>query len=287
MNVRTLFGKKWIFKDFNPGESQDFLEGLNLKDRVFQGKSPFQEIDIVDTNGSGRVLFLSGLMQVATLHEYVYHEMLVHPALCVHKNPERVLIVGGGDGGTLREVLKHNVKEAWMVEIDKMVVDVSKKYLRAICKDSFQDPRTKLVFGDGAAFVKQYKNYFDCIIVDTNDPDEYMSEHLFTPSFFKDSKRALRKGGILSMQTGYISEHFGVDVRKKIKKAFTYFQLHRAHVKMFPLDEHSFSFASDAFSLGKIPQSVIQKTYKERKLKTLYYSPAMHRASTVFPPSLL
>lgn len=283
MKITSLFGRKWAFEENLPEESKDALLGIAVSKRVFKGKSRYQEIEIFDTPGYGRVLYLDGLMQLSSLHEFVYHEMLVHPALLSHPCPERVLIVGGGDGGTLREVLQHPVGEVLLVEIDKMVIDASQKYLPQVSRGSFKDPRVSLKIADGGEAIRHFVNYFDCILVDSTDPDGNEAKNLFKRTFYKDAQRALRKQGIIASQTGYLSEHFGQRTRKEMRSLFQFFSMHRAFVRCFPADEHSFSLASTGIDLANVPLGTIKKAYKARNIQTSYYSPQIHQASSVFP----
>src|SRR3989344_1924251 len=179
MKPASRFGAQWVFEGFLPGERKEFLAGFAVEKHLYTGKSKFQKFDVFDSVGFGRMFFLDGLAQLSTKHEAVYHEMLVHPALLHHPSPRRVLIIGGGDGGALREVLKHPVQEAVLVEIDEEVIRVAKKYLPSLCKSAFADKRSRIVIEDGIQFLERYKNYFDCIILDSNDPDGVMAEKLF------------------------------------------------------------------------------------------------------------
>ena len=285
MKKVSLLQKTWAIEGFLPGEKKIFLAGFAIKKKIYTGKSKYQSIDIFDTQGYGRMFFLDGLVQLSTKDEAVYHEMLVHPALMNHPSPKRVLIIGGGDGGALREVLKHPVKEAFLVEIDEKVIQVAKKYLPTLCRSAFQDKRSKIVVTDGIEFILKYKNYFDCIILDSNDPDGIMAAKLFEEKFLRAVKNALTKDGIFSAQTGYISDTFGMKARTVMKKVFSFYELHRAFVGSFPRDEHSFPVASLKVNLKKTTKTVLEKRYNQRKISTSYYSPAMHFASSVFPPS--
>ncbi|MCH7828895.1 polyamine aminopropyltransferase [Patescibacteria group bacterium] len=286
MKKISVFGNTWALEGFLPGEKKIFLAGFAIKTKIYTGKSKYQSIDIFDTKGYGRMFFLDGLVQLSTKDEAVYHEMLVHPALMHHPSPQRVLIIGGGDGGALREVLKHPVKEAFLVEIDEEVIYVAKKYLPTLCRSAFGDKRSKIVVADGIEFVAKHKNYFDCIILDSNDPDGVMAAKLFEEKFLRAVKNALRKDGIFSAQTGYISDTFGLKARATMRKVFYSFELHRAFVGSFPRDEHSFPVASLKMDLAKTTEKVLEKRYKERRISTSYYSPVMHFASGVFPPLL-
>ncbi|MCH8244642.1 polyamine aminopropyltransferase [Patescibacteria group bacterium] len=281
-----LFGKKWILEGYLPGSPKISLEGFAVKKSLYKKKSKYQVIEIFDTEGFGRMFFLDGLVQLSTKYEAVYHEMLVHPAMLSHSNPQTVLIIGGGDGGTLRETLKHPVKEVFLVEIDKEVIEVSKKYLPSVSSGAFNDSRTKIIIADGKDFIKQYQNYFDCIILDSNDPDGVMAAGLFGKSFFQKVKRALKPDGIFALQAGYISDKFGENARRDLAKVFSFVQVHRAFVRHFPDDEHTFVIGTSRKGFMKISKHMIERAYKKRGLHTVYYSPAIHFASSVLPKSL-
>ena len=283
--IKKLFGKQWVFDDSLPGETRVSLEGFGVTKKILDTKTKYQKVDIFDTTGYGRVLFLDKLMQLSTEYEATYHEMLVHPALLLHPKPEQILIIGGGDGGALREVLKHPVKEAMLVEIDKDIITLSKKYLPSLSQGAFDHKKAKIVIGDGEQVIAQYKNYFDCIIMDSNDPDGVMAQGLFAAKFFQAAKKALRPGGIFITQIGYLSDTFGKKARAHMQKVFPFMQTHRAFIRHFMRDEHAFSLAFSHPSFSKITKSLLEKRFKTRKLKTSYYSPAMHFASLVFPPS--
>lgn len=285
MRKISILKKTWAIEGCLPGEKEVFLAGFAIKKKIYTGKSKYQSIDVFETEGYGTMFFLDGLVQLSTKNEPVYHEMLVHPALMHHPSPKRVLIIGGGDGGALREVLKHPVKEAFLVEIDEKVIQVAKKYLPTLCRSAFQDKRSKIVVADGIEFISKYKNYFDCIILDSNDPDGIMAAKLFEEKFLRAVKTALTQNGIFSAQTGYISDTFGMKARTVMKKVFPFYELHRAFVGSFPRDEHSFPVASLQVNLKKTTKTVLEKRYNQRKISTSYYSIPMHFASSVFPPS--
>lgn len=281
-----LFGKKWIFEGYLPGSPQISLEGFVVRKTLYKKKSKYQTIEVFDTEGFGRMFFLDGLVQLSTKYEAVYHEMLVHPAMLSHPNPQTVLIIGGGDGGALREVLKHPIKEVFLVEIDKEVIEVSKKYLPSVSSGAFDDSRVTIIIVDGKDFIKQYQNYFDCIILDSNDPDGVMAQGLFGKSFFQKVKKALKPDGIFALQAGYLLDKFGKSARKNLAKVFSFIQVHRAFVRHFFEDEHAFAIGTSRKGFMKISKHMIERAYKKRGLHTLYYSPDMHFASTVLPKSL-
>jgi len=286
MKTISLFGKRWVFEKFLPGEKLGSLVGFSVQRELLNIKTPYQTLSVIENVQYGKMLFLNGFLQLAEEGEEVYHEMLVHPALMVHPKPERVLIIGGGDGGALREVLKYNIKEVTLVEIDKEVVEVSKQYFPSLCEVAFKDSRATIVIGDGKDFLLQHENSFDCIILDSNDPDGEMATGLFGEDFFQLVKRVLRKGGIFSAQTGFINDPFRKEAQENMKKVFPVFWMHRAFVRYLPTDEHSFSFGATEKKYEKITLLQLQARFQKRGLQTSYYSPEIHFASTVFPPQV-
>ncbi len=285
MRKKFLFGEKWFFEDFIPGELTSFTWGVNPKQEIFQGKSQYQKIEIFDTEKFGRILILDGMVQLSTKQEFVYHEILTHPAFFYHPKPKNILIIGGGDGGVLREVVKYPVKEIFLVDIDKKVTEVSKKYLPSVSKRAFKDKRLKIFNEDALNFVKKYKNYFDIIIDDLTDPTG-PSISLWQTKFFKDILYALKDDGIAAFQTAYLKEKFAKKSRARIKKVFPFFKIHKAYVGCFPFDEHTFSFGSKKINFDQFSLKMIKEKFQKLKIKTKYYSPEIHFASIVLPKYL-
>lgn len=286
MKKKFLFKKTWFFEDFLPTEPVTSTWGVAIEKEIYSGKSKFQKIEIFETKEFGRILALDGLVQLSTRDEHVYHETLVHPAMFYHQKPEKVLIIGGGDGGVLREVVEYKtVEEIFLVDIDKKVIEVSKKYLPSVSKGAFKDKRLKIFHEDALNFVKKYKNYFDIIIDDLTDPSG-PSLALWQIRFYKDISRALKDNGVAAFQTAYFEEKFAKKARKNIKKVFPFFKVHKAFVGCFPFDEHTFSFGSKKIDFDKVSFKKIKEKYKKFNLKTKYYSPEIHFASTVFPKYL-
>jgi spermidine synthase len=286
MKKKNFFGKTWFFEDFKiPTEPPTSTWCVLIEKELFAGKSQYQKIEIFATKEFDRILALDGLVQLSTKDEFVYHEMLTHPALFYHQNPKKILIIGGGDGGVLREVVKHPVKEIFLVDIDKKVIEVSKKYLPSVSKGAFNDKRLKVFNEDALNFVKKYKNYFDIIIDDLTDPVG-ISRALWTTKFYRNISRALKENGLAAFQTAYLKEKFAKRARKKLKKIFPFFKVHKAFVGCFPFDEHTFSFGSKKINFDRVRRGTREKKYKKLKIKTKYYSPEIHFASTIFPKYL-
>jgi spermidine synthase len=189
---------EWYEEAYHPHWRQRFQVGRY----VYRGRTEFQEAIIFESPLFGRVLVLDGTVQTTERDEFIYHEMITHVALTAHGAVRDVLIIGGGDGGTLEEVLKHHgVARATMVELDPGVVELARAHLPGINRGAFDDPRTELIFGDGVQFVAAAAQQFDVIIVDSTDPFG-PGEALFTQAFYADCRARLRPGGIVVAQSG-------------------------------------------------------------------------------------
>lgn len=193
----------WIDDYFNNYE----LHKHAFKDVVCQVQSEIQKIIIVNTYNYGRCLILDNEFQSAEMDEFIYHEALVHPSLILHPGAESVLILGGGEGATLREVLRHKtVKKAVMVDIDKEMIACSKKFLPSFHAGAFDDSRVELVIEEGRKYVERAQDRFDVVVIDVNDPlDGGPSYMLFTMEFFQIIAEKLKANGILIVQSGAAS----------------------------------------------------------------------------------
>jgi len=184
----------WVHDDLKNGTRLSF----EVKNVLYEGTTNFQAIKIVETTHHGKLLILDGIFMFTEKDEFIYHEMLNHVPLCCIENPKKVLVIGGGDGGSVREILKHNVEEVTLVEIDGMVVDLCKKYIPSVSR-KLEDPRVKVVIDDGIKFVKNNSNKYDVIIVDSTDPIG-PSIGLFEKSFYDSLSKCLSDNGIMIFQ---------------------------------------------------------------------------------------
>lgn len=167
---------------------------------LFSGQSEFQKVEVVETVGHGKMLLNDDLVMVTERDEFAYHDMITHPILFTHPNPKRVLVIGGGDGGTAREVLRHkSVEKCDMVEIDKMVVDACREFIPQTAVGMKDDPRFQLFIEDGLKFVKETKNKYDVVIVDSTDPIGPATP-LFGPEFYQDIFKCLNDDGMVASQ---------------------------------------------------------------------------------------
>ena len=263
----------------------DYMVAYKTNDTMQNIKTPFQALEIVQTERFGKMLLLDGVVQTTEKDEFVYHEMMSHVALLAHPKPEKILIIGGGDGGILREVLKHpKVKKATLVEIDESVVKFCKKYLKKICKSAFSDKRTELVIDDGAKFVNQTKEKYDVIIVDSCDPIGPATV-LFTKKFYNDIKKILKKDGILIRQSGssFMQQNELKNAMKFLKKTFTYNAPCLFNVPTYSGGLFTLTFSSDTIDPLKTKEPTIKRKFNLLNLKTKYYNPGVHNGSFKIP----
>jgi len=218
---------------------------FKVKKILYSQSSAYQKIEVIETEDYGRVLFLDGLVQTTERDEFFYHEMLVHPALIFHPSPENLLIIGGGDGGALKQVLRYAIKHVWLVEIDSQVLEVSKRFFPWLTP-SLKDKRTKLVVADGNEFIQKRKKKFDLILIDSSDPVG-PSTCLHQSDFYKRLKKCLNPKGIVASQAGsalYQLEH----LREKnifLKKIFKIVRFYTGPVPTYPGGSWCYVFLSD------------------------------------------
>ncbi|MFH1582358.1 MAG: polyamine aminopropyltransferase [bacterium] len=278
---------QWYIEDLNvPFDVSNLLIGLKIKKRLYSGKSAFQKIEFLDVHYYGKILALDGIVQTSEKDEFIYHEMICHPPMFLHKNPKKVLIIGGGDGGALEEILKHKVEEVVMVEIDKKVVDLSKKYLLSISKNAFKDKRAKLIIGDGKDFIEKHVNAFDVIILDLSDPGGPAKE-LMSLNFYKNVKKCLRKDGIVSIQSGSFSYQSKMlkTIFERIKRIFSSAEIRKLVVPVYNAGVFSFIIGAKG-DIGKVTKKDIEQKLKKAKMDLNYYDSEIHFTSKVLPKYL-
>ncbi|MGI6435178.1 MAG: polyamine aminopropyltransferase [Syntrophomonadaceae bacterium] len=236
----------------------------------------FQHLAVVETEQFGRMLLLDGMIQTTEKDEWVYHEMITLVALNAHPQPEQVLIIGGGDGGTLREVVRHpGVKKGLLVEIDERVVQASRDYFPNL-STAFSDPKAEVMIADGIEYIKKNHDRFDVVIVDSTEPVG-PAVQLFSPQFYKDVFAALKEDGLLVVQSE--SPFFNAEVIKMayhgIQQAFPITALYLASIPTYPSGLWSFTIGSKRYD----PRRPI--TEYQEGLK--YYNPLVHQASFQLP----
>lgn len=255
--------------------------GLRVKRSLFQGRSEFQAVDVVETEEFGRALALEDAWMTSERDEAHYHEMIVHPALTSAKRIERVLVIGGGDGGTVREVLRYSeVKHVTMVELDKMVVDVCKEHLPSF-NVPWNDPRLNVQFGDGIAYLNNYRGApYDVILIDGSDPVG-PAEGLYASPFYESAKRCLVPEGVLVSQTESpiaMAEDFARIV-KTLRTSFKRAEPMFVPIPLYPSGMWSFTFASDTIDPRNFDEARATRIEEQAR----YYNRDIHRAAFAQP----
>lgn len=271
--TRALNVKKTEAREYQTGASGIFF---TVQEVLYEGRSKFQRIEIIRNKDYGRVLLLDGLVQTTERDEFYYHEMLVHPALTSHARPKNVLIIGGGDGGALREVLKHPVEKAWLVEIDGKVIEACRDHFPWL-RATFRDPRAELVVADGNVFIDKVRETFDVILVDSSDPVG-PSTVLHQEAFYRKLKAKLNPGGIIAAQAGSLMLHLDSHARKSVflKRIFRHSPLYLGPVPTYPVGMWCYNFLSDAVDPAKIKTLYVPDGLK-------YFNPDVYRAAFALP----
>jgi len=273
---------------FDESPNEPAIQRLLTTRNVHQDDSGPQRIRIFDNPAFGRVLALDGYVQTTERDEFIYHEMIAHVPILAHGAARSVLIVGGGDGGTLREVLKHKtVQRAVLVEIDPRVVELSRRYLPSISAGAFDDPRTEIVIADGAAFVRDTTANFDVILIDSTDPVGPGAK-LSSAPFFALCRVRLRPGGILVAQSGvaFLQRDQISRTVKRLREIFSDVGVYTATVPTYYGGPMSFAWASDAAYRHTVSVEQLAERFAASGIATRYYTPALHQASFVLPAYL-
>lgn len=256
---------------------------IKVDRQLFSAQSEFQRIDVFDSKEFGRFLTLDGYMMLTEKDEFIYHEMIVHVPMAIHPCVKKVLVIGAGDGGVIRELCRYEtIEKIDMVEIDELVVEVSKKYLptTACC---FDDPRLNIYYQDGLKFVRTKEDEYDLIIVDSTDPFG-PGEGLFTKEFYGNCYKALNDTGIMVNQ--HESPFYPDDAiamqraHKRIVESFPISRVYQAHIPTYPSGHWLFGFASKKYH----PIKDFQKTkWNARGMKTKYYNTGSHVGAFALP----
>ncbi len=256
---------------------------IQVEKQLYTKQSEFQRIDIFESKEFGRFLTLDGYMMLTEKDEFIYHEMMVHVPMSVHPNVKKVLVIGGGDGGTLRELIRYNsIEQIDLVEIDEDVVIACREYLsQTAC--GFEDDRVNVFYDDGLKFVRKYVNEYDLILVDSTDPFG-PGEGLFTKEFYGNCYKALKDDGIMVNQ--HESPFYPADAtamqraHKRIVESFPISKVYQAHIPTYPSGHWLFGFASKKYH--PINDQNILK-WKQQKLKTKYYNEQLHKGAFALP----
>ncbi len=260
---------------------------IKVKQHLFTVESDYQKIDVFDSFEFGRFLTLDGLMMLTEKDEFIYHEMIVHVPMAVNPNIRNVLIIGGGDGGAVRELVRYpGIRHINLVEIDKTVVDVCREYLPSVA-GKLDDPRVHLHFEDGLRYIRRKADAFDLIIVDSTDPFG-PGEGLFTREFFGNCQKALREGGILVNQheSPYYATYASSMKRahRTIMEFFPVCKVYQAHIPTYPSGHWLFGFASKTAHPTRGLQADAWNTLG---IRTRYYNTSLHMGCFAIPTYVL
>lgn len=257
---------------------------IKVKEQLYSEKSKFQQIDFFESYEFGRFFTLDGYMMVNEKDEFIYHDMIVHVPMATNPNIKKVLVVGGGDGGTVRELTRYDsIEEIHMVEIDERVVRLCQKYL-PITSSKLEDPRVKLLFEDGLKYVADCASEtYDLILVDSTDPVS-VGEGLFTNEFYRNCHRVLTKEGILVNQ--HESPYFKVfsdemqKAHNKISNIFEIAEVYQFHIPTYASGHWLFGFASKKYHPIKDHKA---KEWEKLGLDTKYYNSELHKGAFALP----
>lgn len=261
----------WVIK--NIGQT---VSGFWVTKRILTKQSAFQQIEIVETTSFGRVLLLDGVPQSSEVDEFIYHESLVHSALCLHPAPQNVLIIGGGEGAVLREVVKHKlVRSITMVDIDQELVEICIDYLPNWHRGSFTDPRVKLIFDDANNFIRQQREKYDCVIIDLTDPfTGGPSEKLFTREFYDLIQKLLsNEYGIVSLQTeggNMLNLNLHLDIVKTLNTSFSKVYPFYAFMPLYSIP-HGFALCGEKLKISEFSKKRIDEILLKRKIHDLRF----------------
>ena len=268
---------------FSELHTPDVKLSIKVDKQLYSGHSEFQRIDVFESKEFGRFLTLDGYMMLTEKDEFIYHEMITHVPMAVHPDVKKVLVIGAGDGGVVRELTRYeSIEHIDMVEIDELVVEVCRKYLpQTAC--GFSDERVHLHFEDGLRFVRFKENEYDLIIVDSTDPFG-PGEGLFTKEFYGNCFRALKEDGIMVNQhespfyqeTAYAMQR----AHKRIVSSFPLARVYQVHIPTYPSGHWLFGFASKKYHPVK---DVNWEKWEKLGIKTRYYNPKLHAASFALP----
>lgn len=258
---------------------------FSIEEVLHEGRTRFQEVMIFRNPIFGKMMALDGVVQLTERDNHIYHEMIAHVPMMAHGSPRRVLIVGGGDGGTLREVLKHPVEQVFMVELDGEVIDLARAYLPELSAGAFDDPRATVIVEDGVSFLTNTELPFDVIIIDSTDPIG-PGAPLFSAWFYEVCQQRLRPGGIIAVQSGapFFQPQELDRVCERLSQSFPAVRPYLAPVPTYAGGMLALVAAGPSRDALCPPREVLQERLPTIQGETRYYTPEIHRAAFVLPP---
>ena len=268
---------------FSEYHTKNVRLSIRVNKQLYSASSEFQRIDVFESPDFGRFLALDGYMMLTERDEFIYHEMITHVPMSVHPNAEKILIIGGGDGGAVRELTRYDsIKHIDLVEIDKQVVDVCRKFL-PLTSSKLDDPRVHVHYEDGLRFVRSVVGEYDIIIVDSTDPFG-PGEGLFTKEFYGNCFKALKNDGIMVNQHEspfYDNDAIAVKrAHKRIVESFETSMVYQAHIPTYPSGHWLFGFSTKKYHPLKDFKG---KEWKKLGIKTRYYNTQLHLGAFALP----
>jgi spermidine synthase len=268
---------QWYVEQFAPTEFHHHA----IEETFYAGDTPYQHVAVIRTAAFGKMLVLDGDTQSSQADEKIYHESLVHPALAALSDRRRVLILGGGEGATLREVLRHPaVESCTMVDIDRDVIDLSKRYLPEWSDGAFEDPRARVVVGDALAFLREDGDSYSAIISDLTEPlADSPSNPLFCDAVFGDIKRRLAPGGVYVLQASTAGLHnmaLHAKMSRTLRRYYRHVRSFYTHVPAFDND-WAFLACSDAIDVAATSPERIEQYVAQLRGKNYFYDSETHR----------
>ncbi|MES2253274.1 MAG: polyamine aminopropyltransferase [Pseudomonadota bacterium] len=269
---------------YNETLHSEWGQRFSIDKILFEDKTEHFDLIIFENKQFGRVMALDGAIQTTEADEFVYHEMLTHVPLFAHGNAKKVLIVGGGDGGILREVCKHPVDSVTMVEIDPTVIKLSQEFFPKHSNGSFNDPRLNLIIQDAAVFMAEDKDLYDVIIVDSTDP-EGPGAVLFSEEFYANCSKRLAADGILVNQNGvpFLQANELTTTYKRLSGIFKDACFYTAAVPTYAGGLMTLGWASKNPAVRNVPLATLKQRFASSQIQTNYYTPACHQASFALP----
>jgi spermidine synthase len=263
-----------------------YAQTLSIEKVLYHWRTEFQDVLIFENAIFGKVLVLDGVVQLTERDNHIYHEMIAHVPLMAHGSARNVLIIGGGDGGTLKEVLKHPVERATMVELDGEVIDLSRRYLPTVSDGAFTDPRANVLVLDGTRYIAETQEKFDVIIIDSTDPIG-PGEALFTAAFYRACRARLRPGGMIAVQSGapFFQRRELENVCDRLAGSFAGVRPYLAPVPTYAGGMLALVVAGESRDALRPPCKVLRERFGRLQGQTRYYTPEVHRAAFTLAPS--
>ena len=279
--------ERWVTETLY--EADGFTCAFRADKMLYEENTAEQHLVIFENRLFGRMMALDGITQVTERDEFIYHEMMTHVPILAHGKVRRVLIIGGGDGGILREVARHKgVEKITMVEIDPAVTEFAKRHMPQVSAGAFDDPRLDLVFADGAKFVEEAGESYDVIIVDSTDPIG-PGEVLFREEFYRAAKARLAPGGVIVTQNGvpFMQGAELVSTVGKFRRLFRVATCYMATIPTYVGGPMAMGWGTDDESLIAVAPDVLAKRFAEVDFPARYYTPDVHKAAFALPRYVL